>query len=143
MFPNAAGAGVGIEEEHGVVEDVEGVGADLDPHAAILEKLEVLGSGDVESGGGRRAGVAEGARGVADGGRGLGAGHEITDQQTGQLWRLQQLQPNGKTPEEYVIVSRLFHPKTGKLLFALAGITQYGTQAAGEFVTDAGLLEDA
>ncbi len=42
-----------------------------------------------------------------------------------------------------MIVSRLFHPKTGKLLFALAGITQYGTQAAGEFVTDAGLLEDA
>ena len=53
------------------------------------------------------------------------------------------LQPSGKTPEDYVIVSRLFHPKTGKLLFALAGITQYGTQAAGEFVTDPELLEGA
>lgn len=66
---------------------------------------------------------------------------EITDRRTGKSWQLKKLQPNGKTPEDYVIVSRLFHPKTGKLVIALAGITQYGTQAAGEFVTDAGLLE--
>jgi hypothetical protein len=68
---------------------------------------------------------------------------EISDRRTGKRWQVTKLQPNGRTPEDYVIVSRLFHPKTGKLLFALAGITQYGTQAAGEFVTDSGLLEAA
>lgn len=68
---------------------------------------------------------------------------EILDRRSGKLWRLKDLQPNGKTPEDYTIVSRLFHPKTGKLVIALAGITQYGTQAAGEFVTDPEILGEA
>lgn len=66
---------------------------------------------------------------------------EIADRQTGKVWRLSQLGPDGRTTEDYVIVSRLFHPKTGRLVVALAGITQYGTQAAGEFVTDDEVLK--
>ncbi|NWF82217.1 MAG: hypothetical protein HXY18_00125, partial [Bryobacteraceae bacterium] len=66
---------------------------------------------------------------------------EIKDRQTGKEWRLNSLRADGWTPEDYVIVSRLFHPQTGRLIVALAGITQYGTQAAGEFVTDEALLQ--
>lgn len=68
---------------------------------------------------------------------------EILDRREGRSWSVPQLRPDGKTPEDYVLVSRLFHPKTGRLLLALAGITQYGTQAAGEFVTGPALLEEA
>jgi hypothetical protein len=68
---------------------------------------------------------------------------EILDRTTGKTWPLRELRPNGRTPEDYAIVSRLFHPKTGRIMVAVAGITQYGTQAAGEFVTDGPLLEEA
>lgn len=68
---------------------------------------------------------------------------EIADRQTGKVWALKDLRLNGRTPEDFVIVSRLFHPKTGRLVLALAGITQYGTQAAGEFVTSEELLSAA
>jgi hypothetical protein len=68
---------------------------------------------------------------------------EIVDRQTGKAWAMKNLLPDGRTPEDYVIVSRLFHPKTGRLVVALAGITQYGTQTAGEFVTDDELLTAA
>lgn len=68
---------------------------------------------------------------------------EILDRTTQKSWTVPRLLPDGRTPDDYVIVSRLFHPKTGRLLIALAGITQYGTQSAGEFVTSAELLESA
>lgn len=67
----------------------------------------------------------------------------ILDRQTGETWHLPDLAPDGRTKEDYVIVSRLFHPKTGRLVVALAGITQYGTHAAGEFVTDSEALAAA
>jgi hypothetical protein len=68
---------------------------------------------------------------------------QILDRKTGKKWTLRDLQPDGRTSEDYVIVSRLFHPKTGRLVVGLAGVTQYGTQAAGEFVTDEELLGEA
>jgi len=67
---------------------------------------------------------------------------EVRDRVTGKIWTLNGLQPDGRTPEDFAIVSRLYHPKTGKLMIALAGVTQYGTQAAGEFVTDQARLEE-
>ena len=68
---------------------------------------------------------------------------EIRDRTNGKAWTLRRLDIDGTTSEDYVIVSRIFHPKTGRLMVALAGITQYGTQAGGEFVTDPGQLADA
>ena len=37
-------------------------------------------------------------------------------------------------------MSRVFDSKTGELLIAAAGITQYGTRAAGEFLTSPHLM---
>ena len=51
-------------------------------------------------------------------------------------------QLDGRTPEDYAIVSRVFDSKTGELLIAAAGITQYGTRAAGEFLTSPRLLAE-
>jgi hypothetical protein len=60
----------------------------------------------------------------------------IRDRNTKQSWTLPSRAPDGKTPEDYAIVSRLFDSATGQMLITAAGITQYGTRAAGEFLTD-------
>jgi hypothetical protein len=59
----------------------------------------------------------------------------IRDRTRNRLYTLADLAPDGRTPEDYAIVSRVFDSKTGELLIAAAGITQYGTRAAGEFLT--------
>jgi hypothetical protein len=58
-------------------------------------------------------------------------------------WRLFNLTPDKHTDEDYAIVSRVFHPDTRTLLVEIAGITQYGTTAAAELVTNPDLLRDA
>lgn len=45
------------------------------------------------------------------------------------------LQANGRTSEDYALVARTFDSGTMEPLIMVAGITQYGTQAAGEFIT--------
>lgn len=67
----------------------------------------------------------------------------IRDQQTGKAWELQNLQDNGRTDEDYVLISRTFYSESGQCLITVAGLTQYGTQAAGEIVTKPELLEAA
>jgi len=64
----------------------------------------------------------------------------IRDRSDNRLYILPNLAPDGRTPEDYAIVSRVFDSKTGELLIAAAGITQYGTHAAGEFLTSPQLL---
>jgi hypothetical protein len=64
----------------------------------------------------------------------------IRDRSNNQTWQLSNLAADGKTPEDYAVVSRLFSSGTGQLLISAAGITQYGTRAAGEFLTDTSLL---
>jgi hypothetical protein len=64
----------------------------------------------------------------------------IRDRTRNQLYTLSDLAPDGRTPEDYAIVSRVFDSKTGELLIAAAGITQYGTRAAGEFLTSPVLM---
>lgn len=59
----------------------------------------------------------------------------IRDRSDGRTWSLANLAPDGGTPEDYAVVSRLFESGTGQLLVTAAGITQYGTRAAGEFLT--------
>lgn len=67
----------------------------------------------------------------------------IRDRSRDQTWQLRQLAPDGKTPEDYAIVSRLFDSATGQLLISAAGITQYGTRAAGEFLTSEARMREA
>jgi hypothetical protein len=64
----------------------------------------------------------------------------IRDRSNNRLYTLPNLTPEGRTPEDYAIVSRVFDSKTGELLIAAAGITQYGTRAAGEFLTSPHLM---
>ena len=52
------------------------------------------------------------------------------------VWFLHSLQSDGKTTEDYAMVARLFDSGTMEPLVFVAGITQYGTQAAGEFIAD-------
>lgn len=59
-------------------------------------------------------------------------------EQDGQrrTWWVKGLQPDGKTNEDYALVTRLVGSQTSELLVAVAGVTQYGTDAASEFLTD-------
>ena len=67
----------------------------------------------------------------------------IRDRKTNETWQLTELAPDGKTPEDYAIVSRLVDSATGQVIVSAAGITQYGTRAAGELLTDEELLAAA
>jgi hypothetical protein len=70
-------------------------------------------------------------------------GRRIRDKKDGRTWQLSALAPDGKTPEDYAVVSRLVDSATGQVLVSAAGITQYGTRAAGEFLTSEALLVTA
>ncbi len=50
---------------------------------------------------------------------------------------------NGKTLEDYAVVTRLLNSKTGQFVVIVAGIKSYGTQAAGEFVSNPEALRAA
>ncbi len=58
-------------------------------------------------------------------------------------WQLTNVWPDWKMPIDYAIVSRVLDPATGRVVFTAAGITQYGTAAAGEFLTNANYLSEA
>jgi hypothetical protein len=70
-----------------------------------------------------------------------GGWRRIRDRSDGKTWQLANLAPDGKTPEDYAVVSRIFDSGTGQFLVTAAGITQYGTRAAGEFLTSPALIE--
>ena len=74
---------------------------------------------------------------------GSGPYHVITDGGKPTNWILRQQFPITHTTEDYAIVSRLFHPQTHAMLVELAGITQYGTDAAADLVTNDDLLAQA
>lgn len=67
----------------------------------------------------------------------------ISDKNAPTKWTLPNLPRDRRTEEDYAIVSRVFHPDTQTMLVELSGITQYGTDAAADLVTNAGLLGDA
>ena len=58
-------------------------------------------------------------------------------------WKLPNLPRDRHTAEDYAIVSRTFHPDTHAMLVEIAGITQYGADAAGDLVTNPDLMADA
>ncbi len=67
----------------------------------------------------------------------------ITDNGKPTEWALPNLPHDRRTPEDYAIVSRVFHPDTHAMLVELAGITQYGTDAASDLVTNPDLMAEA
>jgi hypothetical protein len=46
------------------------------------------------------------------------------------------MMPDGTTLDDYAVISRVLLPKTGAILLTAAGIGQYGTQAASEYVVN-------
>jgi hypothetical protein len=58
-------------------------------------------------------------------------------------WSLDQLTPDWKTNEDYALVSRFTNPGSGQPVIVIAGLTNFGTQAAGDFLTNQGLLSEA
>ena len=67
----------------------------------------------------------------------------ITDNGNATDWVLPALPRDRHTTEDYAIVSRVFHPDTHAMLVELAGITQYGTDAAADLVTNPDLMAEA
>lgn len=58
-------------------------------------------------------------------------------------WSLPNLAPDGRTSVDYALVSRVFHPDTGMPLLQACGITQYGCQTAGEFLSNPAYFSQA
>jgi hypothetical protein len=58
-------------------------------------------------------------------------------EQTGnkRSWTLPQLGADGKTDEDFAIVSRILDAETGQFLVTAAGISGFGSRAAGYFLT--------
>jgi hypothetical protein len=59
----------------------------------------------------------------------------IRDRTTGKTWAPPSMPPSGKVAEDFAIVSRVFDTKSGQIVITAAGITQYGCQAAAEFLS--------
>ena len=67
----------------------------------------------------------------------------VTDNGKPTQWSLPNLPPDRRTAEDYAIVTRVFHPDTQAMLVEVAGITQYGTEAGAELITNPELLAEA
>jgi hypothetical protein len=67
----------------------------------------------------------------------------ITDGGAPTSWSLPNLPADRHTEEDYAIVSRVFHPDTHAMLVEVAGITQYGTDAGADLVTNPELMTEA
>jgi hypothetical protein len=67
----------------------------------------------------------------------------ITDNGKPTSWALPNLPLDRHTNEDYAIVSRVFHPDTRAIVVELAGMTQYGTNAAADLVTNGDELAEA
>ena len=67
----------------------------------------------------------------------------ITDNGARTKWSVADLPTGRQTVEDYAIVSRVFHPDTHAMLVEVAGIKDYGTEAAADLVTNADLLAEA
>ncbi|MGE5645670.1 MAG: hypothetical protein ACM336_07755 [Acidobacteriota bacterium] len=58
-------------------------------------------------------------------------------------WSVARPWPEWNVSEDYAIVSRVFAQDTGRVVVTAAGVTQFGTSAAGEFVTNPAYLQEA
>jgi hypothetical protein len=60
----------------------------------------------------------------------------IEDSQSGRRYQAENLQPDGYATADYAVVSRLFHPASGQIMFVAAGITTFGTEGAASVLFD-------
>jgi hypothetical protein len=58
-------------------------------------------------------------------------------------WKVVNSWPHWRIPTDYAIVSRVFNPATEQTVVIAAGITHYGTHAAGEFITNQAYFSEA
>jgi len=67
----------------------------------------------------------------------------ISDQQNpnSRQWLVDRAAPIATVPEDYGIISRVQDPTTGRLVVIAAGLTKFGTGAAGELLTDPQYLQ--
>lgn len=70
-----------------------------------------------------------------------GASWMIADRVTGKTWRLIGVFPKQETDTDYALVTRILRPGEGQPIIAFGGITQFGTQAAAEVLSDAAVLK--
>ena len=63
----------------------------------------------------------------------------IHDKTTGKEWKYQP----GAPSVDYVVISRIFESKTGRMAVLAAGLSHYGTQTAGKILTDSIFLQKA
>ena len=50
--------------------------------------------------------------------------------------------PYGNLAQDYAIVSRVVDPTTGKFVVTASGLAKFGTEAAGEFLTNPVYMEE-
>lgn len=68
----------------------------------------------------------------------------ITDNSNPQVsWTLKSLTADWKSVDDYALVSGFLSPETGQPTISLAGITNYGTEGAADFMTNSELLRNA
>jgi hypothetical protein len=74
----------------------------------------------------------------------FGANNTVLDRTRGTpAWSLPSLRSDWQTTEDYAIVSRFRSPQTGQPVIIIGGLTNLGTQAAGEFLVSPDLLSAA
>ncbi len=59
----------------------------------------------------------------------------------GRSWVVDNTLPYLKLDRDYALISRIWDPTIGRVLLVAAGIANYGTLAAGEFLTDPSYME--
>ena len=59
------------------------------------------------------------------------------------VWRIGSSPADWKVPIDYAIASRILDPSTGNMVVTAAGLLHYGTEAAGELLTESKYLEQA
>jgi hypothetical protein len=57
-------------------------------------------------------------------------------------WLVHQGQPYRSVTRDYALVSRMLDPTTGELVVTAAGLTKYGTAAAGEFLSEPHYMQE-
>lgn len=57
-------------------------------------------------------------------------------------WMVRQGMPYRSVTQDYALVSRMLDPTTGELVVTAAGLTKYGTAAAGEFLSEPDYMQE-